>query len=81
MIPFPFISFDLVRLSDIQVEDMPYTIMQGIDEEGRFFLAQKVFHEGTLQVGFIIQKIPGEEEQWDYGLLGQMDTYVKHCHF
>ena len=81
MIPFPFISFDLVCLSDIQAEDMPYTIMQGIDEEGRFFLAQKVFHEGMLQVGFIIQKIPGEEDQWDYGLLGQMDTYVKPCPF
>lgn len=83
MIPFPFISFGQMNISDITVEDMSYSIMQGIDETGRCFLAQKVEHEGELKVGFIIQRYAGDEDIWDYGLLGQMDVYVKprHCHF
>ncbi len=77
MIPFPFISFGPMNISDITVEDMSYTIMQGFDDTGRNFLCQKVQHEGELKVGFIIQRHAGDEDIWDYGLLGQMDTYVK----
>ena len=52
---------------------MPYPIMQGVDKEGRPFLAQKVVYNGEDRVGFIIER---SETEWEYGLLEHMDLWV-----
>jgi len=62
-----------VMLDRIRPAFMPYSIMQGVDKEGRPFLAQKVMYEGNLRVGFIIER---SDTEWEYGLLEHMDLWV-----
>jgi len=63
-------------LSNVNVEDMTHWLMQGMDRSLRHYLAVLICHEGEFKVGFIVQKYPGLNHQWEYGLLGQMDTWT-----
>ena len=72
-IPFPNFP-DNVLLQRIRVSLMPYPIMQGVDQDGRPFLAQKVMYENEPRVGFIIER---NENEYEYGLLEHMDLWVK----
>ena len=71
-IPFPHFPSN-VLLERIRTSFMPYPIMQGVDKQGRPFLAQKVVYQGEHRVGFIIER---NEQEWEYGLLEHMDLWV-----
>ena len=62
------------RLSAIHLQDMTSIIMQGMDETGRPYLAMRVLHEGDQRIGFIIQKHVERNDEWEYGVLEQLDT-------
>ena len=74
-------SFSLPWLSHrdittIRVQELTYFMMQGIDNEGRHYLATPVWYEGIFQVGFIIQRYAQLENEWEYGVPGKMDIWV-----
>ena len=70
MIPFPYL--DETNLCLITPFSMPYNIMQGIDESGRSFLAQKIIYNNELRVGFIIELTPNSND-YEYGVLERLD--------
>lgn len=61
----------------IKVEDMTHWFMQGVDKKFRPYLATLVHHEGELKVGFIIQRYSDRTDEYEYGLLGKMDIWIK----
>lgn len=64
------------RLEDINVMDMTSIIMQGIDSHGKPYLVMRILYEGEQRLGFIIQKFSDRNEEWEYGVLEQLDTHV-----
>ena len=74
MIPFPVVRE--TRLERIQASTMPFPIMQGIDDHGRYFLCQKVWYNGERRIGFIIE-VPDTNE-WEYGVLERLDIWRNH---
>jgi hypothetical protein len=74
-IPFPFL--EQTNLKEIRASFMPYNIMQGITEDGRAFLAQKIMYNNELRVGFIVEMVPNGND-WEYGVLERMDIWRNH---
>lgn len=74
-IPFPFL--DKKDIYNIRSSFMPYNIMQGVTEDGRAYLAQKVWYNNEHRVGFIIEMYPGSND-WEYGVLERMDIWRNH---
>jgi hypothetical protein len=64
------------RLEDINLTDMTSIIMQGIESEGKPYLVMRILYEGEHRLGFIIQKFSDRNDEWDYGVLEQLDTHV-----
>ena len=62
-------------LSSIHLMDMTSIIMQGVDEKNRPFLAMRVLYDGDQRIGFIIQKYAHRDDEWEYGVLEQLDVY------
>lgn len=70
----PFLSH--TNLQSIHLHDMTSIIMQGVDEHMRPYLAMCVFHNGEQRIGFIIQRYPHRCDEWEYGVLEQLDIYT-----
>jgi hypothetical protein len=70
----PFLSH--TNLQSIHLHDMTSIIMQGVDEQMRPYLAMRVFHDGDQRIGFIIQRYPDRCDEWEYGVLEQLDVYT-----
>jgi len=69
----PFLSN--TKLESIHLMDMTSLIMQGVDERHRPYLAMRVFHDGDQRIGFIIQRYPHRSDEWEYGVLEELDVY------
>ena len=70
----PFIANS--NLEEINVEDMTSIIMQGMDQFGKPYLAMRILYEGHARIGFIIQKFQEHNQEWEYGVLEQLDTFT-----
>ena len=69
----PFLEKTTIKT--ICVSDMTSIIMQGIDDRHRPYLAMCVLYGGELRVGFIIQRYPHRCDEWEYGVLEQLDVW------
>lgn len=63
-------------LSSIHLHDMTSIIMQGMDDHLRPYLAMRVFYDGDQRIGFIIQRYPHRSDEWEYGVLEQLDIWT-----
>jgi hypothetical protein len=64
------------RLESVHLQDMTSIIMQGMDYQFRPYLAMLVLYENEPRIGFIIQKYVDRNDEWEYGVLEQLDTMV-----
>lgn len=69
----PFLSH--THLASIHLYDMTSLIMQGVDSRLRPYLAMRVLHDGDQRIGFIIQRYPHRSDEWEYGVLEQLDVW------
>jgi hypothetical protein len=64
------------NLEEINVYEMTSIIMQGMDQFGKPYLAMIIQYEGQVRIGFIIQKFQEHNQEWEYGVLEQLDTFT-----